>query len=484
MKLDDRTELLKDFESRRPRLQAILHLTGGNPRLILSLYRIFAEAEIVEVERSFLALLDDLTPYFQDRMNELAPQQRKIVDAISLMDGPSTPTELAGAARLNVNAVTTQLRRLEKEGYVKSHKERGKKATLYDISERLFRLWRQVSVEAGRRRLRVIVKFLESWFTPQELLRYSALTLSAMEHALSAEKYEMVKALTEKLYYYQEAMPLPEIRASLHFTRIYGLEKSGDKASSDQEVQQLFAEANSKGDQALLARAWWGKAFVHHEREDIHGEIDALSQYLTFNPDDAKAHYNYALLLVDQDRVKEAEEHLQQALRINPHLSAVWGALGSLYMQMGKFALALKKIERVYQLAQEQENKELVEAAAILAFFTRLMLSFKNAQRHNLKQAANHLTKGLAYLPDMPSDSAQKPLGQYLNAVLQFRQPALLEQALDQIEAAGSADLSEFVKPYRAALRYHQTKDKAILNRLFPEIREIVEEMVRQLEAS
>jgi len=53
LKLDGRDALLGKLDDYEGRLRAIVHLTGGNPRLILSLYRIFTESEILEVERDF-----------------------------------------------------------------------------------------------------------------------------------------------------------------------------------------------------------------------------------------------------------------------------------------------------------------------------------------------------------------------------------------------------------------------------------------------
>lgn len=45
--------------------------------------------------------------------------------------------------------------------YVKPLKEKGKREVLYDFKERLFRLWRQMRVEAGRERLSFIVTIID-----------------------------------------------------------------------------------------------------------------------------------------------------------------------------------------------------------------------------------------------------------------------------------------------------------------------------------
>jgi DNA-binding MarR family transcriptional regulator len=166
MERDGHRDLLEKLQQPqyRGKLQAMIHLTGGNPRLTLSLYQILSRGEILEVERGLLRIFDELTPYFQERMNALSPQQRKIIEMLALMKGPSTPTEIARATHLRVNVVTSQLDRLREQGYIRRLAGEGKRETLYDISEQLFRLWRMMRVEAGRRRLHFLMKFIEIWY--------------------------------------------------------------------------------------------------------------------------------------------------------------------------------------------------------------------------------------------------------------------------------------------------------------------------------
>jgi len=73
-----------------------------------------------------------------------------------------------------------------------------------------------------------------------------------LESALQEKKLTIAKEVTEKLYYYQEALASPRERLFIHFARIYGLEKSRERAMSENEVRQLFAEAQSKEDPELL----------------------------------------------------------------------------------------------------------------------------------------------------------------------------------------------------------------------------------------
>ena len=159
-------KIIKRFEEYRPRIKAIVHLTGGYPRLILMLFHIFTKSELIEVQEALEELLDELTPYFQDRMNRLPPQQRKILDTLILMEGPATPTEIAKEARLDVRIVNPQIRRLTELGYIQVSRQKRRKTTRYEVTERLFRIWREMRTTKGRKRIGFLVKFLKIWYTP------------------------------------------------------------------------------------------------------------------------------------------------------------------------------------------------------------------------------------------------------------------------------------------------------------------------------
>lgn len=167
-RLEDRDDLIQALKEKEGKLRAIHELSGGNPRIILSLYHIIVEGDITSIEDTFLKILDELSPYFRERMKDLSEQQKEIVDVMARSESLLTPTEIAGRCQMPVNLINSQLKRLEKIGYVKVSKKHAKKV-FYDFNERLFSFWRQMRVEAGRKKLGFIVKFLEIWFTEEEL---------------------------------------------------------------------------------------------------------------------------------------------------------------------------------------------------------------------------------------------------------------------------------------------------------------------------
>ncbi len=447
---DRRTDILGRFDEYRPRIRAIVHLTGGNPRLILSLYQIFTQGEIVEVERALLRLLDELTPYFQDRMNQLSEQQRKVIEAMALADGPSTPTEIAQLAHLDVDVVTAQLQRLKKQGYVRSYyKEKGRRETLYDISEQLFRLWRQMRVEAGRRRLGFIVSFLKIWFTEEEIAEIIKKIVDDMVSRLEQAEYERAREIIDKLSYYQEVAPAG-LQPLIHYQRVFGLMGVGDLAEAERELQER--ESHSEEDKELLAFTWYNLGVAYSKKGEYDRAIEAFTQALKTV---GEKWYLRCLYLVNKSRVS---------------------------FLLNKKAEALKDAEEAHCLATQHQYSKAVPDTALWLLMLQLDLSQEQVHQGNETKALEHYQKALGYLAQGAfPEQAQDMLIAYFKELLFTKALGLAEKALNLLEAQGH-EWVELMRPYRAALDYLRTKDKAILNRLFPEIRQIVEEMVAQVE--
>jgi DNA-binding transcriptional ArsR family regulator len=177
----------------RARLQAVLHLTGGSPRLALMLYQVALRGKVHEAQQELGGLLDQLSPYFQERMRALSPQRRKIVQALADSDGVLTPTQIAGRARVGEpKQVVAQLGKLLDLGWVTRPRQGRSKETYYTLREVLFRYWHQWRTAPNRRtRMTVFVEFLTLFYGAEEL--EDALTSSqqalAQAHAMGEARF-------------------------------------------------------------------------------------------------------------------------------------------------------------------------------------------------------------------------------------------------------------------------------------------------------
>ena len=170
MRLKNLDELSQDFED--VNLNGLRILTGGNPRLVHMLCDIMVQKKSNHgLEKNLLDLLDGLTPFYQARMEAMPTEKRRVFEALALSDGPSTPTEIAGMIGSKNTVVTAHLARLRNDGIVEKIRIRQKKETRYQISDRLYRVWREFRTRGGRAKTTAFVKFLELWYSDEGLMK-------------------------------------------------------------------------------------------------------------------------------------------------------------------------------------------------------------------------------------------------------------------------------------------------------------------------
>ncbi|MBI3375086.1 MAG: tetratricopeptide repeat protein [Betaproteobacteria bacterium] len=168
---DGNDALLRDFPSQRAKVRAIAQLSGGNPRLTLMLYELLSHLQTSTVVQYLRRLVDELTPLFKHEIENLPPQQRKIIHALMERGGTAKPTDLVAPTRLRLNAITTQLKRLRDAQFVEVSGGGKGRAAYYSTPDRLFGIWYQMRyLNQNRRRIEVLVEALRIWFEEDERL--------------------------------------------------------------------------------------------------------------------------------------------------------------------------------------------------------------------------------------------------------------------------------------------------------------------------
>lgn len=155
-----------DSAEGRSRVRALHHLAGGNHRIYVVLSGFISRDSLDELIGPFQKMADDVTPYYQERLRWLSPQQRQIVEYMCSQDRPCTPKQMSRHLLAAENTVSGQLKKLLEIGYV-LRSERGRES-LYELAEPLMRLANEVK-ERHRRPLTMLVTFLRVWYRPERL---------------------------------------------------------------------------------------------------------------------------------------------------------------------------------------------------------------------------------------------------------------------------------------------------------------------------
>ncbi len=170
---EKRHDLLESWHMLHPKLLALYRMTAGSPRLTVMLASLIAKDDIIEVRDQFRILLDRITPFYQDRLRDLGPQERALIETMAVMrDQEKTPAAIAARLRESTNHTSALLKRLSDARLVRSSPSpKDKRVRLYAISEGMIDIWLAMNLSrSARERLPFLLDFF-ALFYPKILER-------------------------------------------------------------------------------------------------------------------------------------------------------------------------------------------------------------------------------------------------------------------------------------------------------------------------
>ena len=149
------------------RVRALHHLSGGNHRIYIVLSQFITRDSIDALIGPFSKMVDEMTPYYQERIRWLPSQQRKIVEFLCTRERPIPVKQLARRLFASHQTISSQLKDLRQKGYVQSA-QRGRES-LYEIAEPMMRICVEVKENQSHEPLQLLVDFLRVWYDGREL---------------------------------------------------------------------------------------------------------------------------------------------------------------------------------------------------------------------------------------------------------------------------------------------------------------------------
>jgi nucleoside-triphosphatase THEP1 len=322
-------ESIKKIVKEEPgRIEALRRLTSGVPRTIVLLFEIFVDHEAGNAFQDLEFVLDQVTPLYKHRMDDLSAQQQKIVDAIALNWDAIPTKEIATKTRMESKAVSSHLKLLEKNRIIHKIKT-GTKNHLYQVTERFFNIW--YLMRCGRRnglnRVQWLVHFLESWCSEAELMERVQKHMKALEKGTLYPKHAFY--LTEALARTMIPDQLQHDLISQTREFLKGKDKTLIKELSKSDIE-LFEEAT---------------------RNFMNGEFEKSLQNLeTIKSKNDKIIYCMALIYADGFKnFEKAKHYYHQA--VDKGNSWAMNNLANLYQSEFK---DLNKAEKYYLMAVEK----------------------------------------------------------------------------------------------------------------------------------
>ncbi len=162
-------QVISGDEVSERRIRPLQILTGGSPRLLVIIAEFAGHRSLRKLMEELVSLVDDHTEYFRGHLEALAPTERRVYLAAIDLWQPSSTSEIAARARMDVRSVSSLLGRLIDRDMVKCHGTGRKR--LYSAAERLYSIYYKIRRERGEAAIvHYLIRFMAVFYTKQELV--------------------------------------------------------------------------------------------------------------------------------------------------------------------------------------------------------------------------------------------------------------------------------------------------------------------------
>ena len=320
----------------RARARAIHHLAAGNHRAYVVLFDFLDKESLDDLVRPFMDMVDDLTPYYQDRMRQLPPAQRKIVEFLCLQGKPATIKDVSTPCLMSQQTAAKQIGGLHAAGFVS--RTRIGRNTFCELSEPLMRICIEVK-DNKTRHFRLFVEFLRHWFTNRELERRHV----AFQHG--GHSVELDRVHVEEAVRRSRADRYEPFADALHVEakRCWDADDYPGLAT----IQETLVRDSGRAEDYRV----WVLALV--EAGDTQAAIAAGREAVAKYPDDADLHYWLTHAFFEEDRLVEALAAIDRAIAIDGEDSAYPCLRADVLLKLGQFEEALAAIDRAIAIDGE-----------------------------------------------------------------------------------------------------------------------------------
>jgi len=455
---DELNKVERILEQEPQKVESIRRLTGGIPRTIVILFNILLDGPKGSTYKILEETIDQTTPLYKHRMDDLSKQQKPIINAIALHWDAISTKEIAEKTRLESKHVSAQLRQLEKQWLIEKIPTNTKN-NLYALQERFFNIWYLMRYGRRKDRKKVIwlTQFFELWCSGDELKQRAkgfAEQLSMKSHPAAALTYANAMICSEKLDGVErqwlhkktseflqtsgnsslvnelisvDSAELSDNKSSDEMEKVmasYVSEKNSDKRNSILQKLEMFANSN---------REWNTLGIMFSEQK----EWDKAEEYYlkAIEHEEYGAYLNLGLIAMIQEQLDKANAYYLNAIKHGEFKAYI--DLGNINVIQNKLA----KAEGYYLKATEHGQ---LNAFRMLGDLNVIQEKWTEAEAYYLKaikrgQPEVYRDLGDAYLAQGKLDKAEV---HYIEAIehrqfdayLNLGQVYLIQNQLDKAE--------------------------------------------------
>jgi len=337
----------------RDRIRAVHHLAGGSHRVYVIFSEFLTRESLDELVEPFMRMLDDLTPYYQARMQWLSPQQRKIIEFLCDRRYAVPVKEIAQRCFITHQTASGQLKDLREKGYVTS--EAIGRESFYELREVLMRFCLEVKKQRGET-IQLFVDFLRLWYSKQELqerldrlssaemLQAPSLEREYVLHALKAISHDSLQQQSKNIDTNATVEASDEDpRVAAYWEEYLAYKKQNNWLSALSIAEKLVAIRGNADD-------WFQKGYCLGELKRYEEAIASYDKVIGLQPDEATACYIRGIVLYLLRELEQAIASFDKAIELKPDDAFAWNDRGVALYSLGKLEQAIASYDKAIEL--------------------------------------------------------------------------------------------------------------------------------------
>ena len=462
------------------RIESLRILTGGNPRLVKMVYRLLAEGGGGSARRDLERLIEDCTPYFKHRIEEIGSnEERRAFDHVAKHWDPVAVGDIQRALRRPSNKVSIYLRRLVDQGFLEEAPGSTPKEKSYQVAERFYNIYYLMRFSrSAKRRLEWLVQAMQVFYSADDFQSRVARALEDWRGSDDPRHHEDREAFLYSLTKASASAGVQHELISKSITaawdhdqlacldhlldRELGKLVPGDEYDLLEFFSKLPEEERTKIGYQPEDASWW---FVFGYSLHVHHEKFQLAEFAyrragRLDPEYARPWNGLGNSLRDRlDRPAEAEEAYRKAIAIEREFPWAYAGLADLLAKAGR-------------------DGEAVEAATQAALLDSKIPWVRDCfVRVCAEESASWIKVLPTLLEQVESDAAIHEMairGLEFTVGSAAIEPAT---AIEMIQSAGAEEpLADIVLALRAM------DDRSLLTKASPERRAFAEDFLQRLE--
>ena len=442
---EGRSEIPEALKRERGRLETIRRLTGGNPRLLVLACRMLIESPLGSAFEDLERLIDEQTPYFKARIEELPIQARKVFHCLAEGWKPMLAKEVASAAKLNSSHASAQLRQLVEKGYAREVRLPKEKRARYEVSDRFYNIYYLLRFSRTERsRLERLITFLHDLFGPAGMRTMYPVTLATLrgDGIGAGEIAEWLDVLASRVArdrgfkgredWLREALDIAVSRVGPGSSII---EKIQREFATQERLNQLMQDAIS-----LLGARRFSEAIekfrnvIEEQPDDIPAWTLLGLALMPEHPEECMVALEHVLKHVSSDDPAELRAMAAVALTIN----------GLIFIQLARYEDAITTLEKIPEYIDPDEKDHLRVLMAVTQLLHGSVLTMSDRHEEAIT-AWQHASENVR--PDDPENlrrmaaealknkgDALAELGRHEEAVAAWERTTKYVSAEDPIE--------------------------------------------------